>query len=92
MKAYAIAAETVKDQAMFDTYRKVVPETQAISRSFVTELMASGTGGVAGAADVRVRLEVWPDMIHVWQLFYQQVAAGHRALAEAGAFIRANWG
>ncbi len=27
MKAYAIAAETIKDQAMFDTYRKVVPET-----------------------------------------------------------------
>ena len=48
--------------------------------------------GAAGAADVRVRLEVWPDMIHVWQLFYQQVAAGRRALAEAGAFIRANWG
>jgi len=47
--------------------------------------------GAAGAADVRVRLEVWPDMIHVWQLFYQQVAAGRRALAEAGAFIRSNW-
>ena len=46
----------------------------------------------AGAADVRVRLDVWPDMIHVWQLFYQQVAAGRRALAEAGAFIRSNWG
>ena len=27
MKAYAIAAETVKDQAMFDRYREVVPET-----------------------------------------------------------------
>jgi hypothetical protein len=25
MKAYAIAAETIKDQAMFDTYRKEVP-------------------------------------------------------------------
>jgi acetyl esterase/lipase len=48
--------------------------------------------GAAGTADVRVRLEVWPDMIHVWQLFYQQVAAGRRALAEAGAFIRSNWG
>ena len=48
--------------------------------------------GAAGSADVRVRLEVWPDMIHVWQLFYQQVAAGRRALAEAGAFIRSNWG
>ena len=29
MKAYAIAAETVKDQAMFDRYREVVPETLA---------------------------------------------------------------
>ncbi|MBV8936182.1 MAG: alpha/beta hydrolase [Alphaproteobacteria bacterium] len=47
--------------------------------------------GAAGAADVRVRLEVWPDMIHVWHLFYQQVAAGRRALAEAGAFIRSHW-
>jgi acetyl esterase/lipase len=47
--------------------------------------------GAAGAADVRVRLEVWPDMIHVWHLFYQQVTAGHRALAEAGTFIRSNW-
>lgn len=48
--------------------------------------------GATGAADVRVRLEVWPDMIHAWPLFYQQVAAGRRALAEAGAFIRSNWG
>jgi len=48
--------------------------------------------GAAGSADVRMRLEVWPDMIHVWQLFYQQVAAGRRALAEAGTFIRSNWG
>jgi acetyl esterase/lipase len=47
--------------------------------------------GAAGASDVRVRLEVWPDMIHVWHLFHQQVAAGRRALAEAGAFIRSNW-
>jgi uncharacterized protein (DUF1330 family) len=29
MKAYVIAAETIKDQAMFDDYRKVVPETLA---------------------------------------------------------------
>jgi monoterpene epsilon-lactone hydrolase len=44
--------------------------------------------GAAGAADVWVRLEVWPDMIHVWHLFHRPVAAGRRALAEAGAFIR----
>jgi hypothetical protein len=31
--------------------------------------------------------EVWPDMIHAWHLFYQQVAAGCHAAA-VGAFIR----
>jgi monoterpene epsilon-lactone hydrolase len=45
--------------------------------------------GAAGAADVRVTLGVWPDMIHAWHLFYQQVAAGRRALAAVGAFIHA---
>jgi epsilon-lactone hydrolase len=48
--------------------------------------------GVAGVADVSVRLEVWPNMIHAWHLFYQEVAGGRRALAEAGAFIRSNLG
>jgi epsilon-lactone hydrolase len=44
--------------------------------------------GVAGAADVRVRLEVWPNMIHAWHLFYPQLTDGRRALAQVGAFIR----
>lgn len=43
---------------------------------------------IAGAADVAVTLEVWPDMIHAWPLFHQQVAAGRHAIARAGAFIR----
>jgi epsilon-lactone hydrolase len=47
---------------------------------------------VAGAADVGVRLEIWPDMIHAWHLFYQQLDAGRRSLAEAGAFIRSMTG
>ncbi len=42
----------------------------------------------AGAADVRVDLQVWPEMIHVWPLFWPELAAGKRALDEAGAFIR----
>ncbi|WP_431284618.1 alpha/beta hydrolase [Humitalea sp. 24SJ18S-53] len=48
--------------------------------------------GVAAAADVRVSLQAWPDMIHAWTLFYQDVAAGRRALAEVGAFVRAGLG
>ena len=44
--------------------------------------------GKAGAAEVAVTLEIWPDMIHVWHLFHPQLAAGRRAIAKAGAFIR----
>jgi acetyl esterase/lipase len=42
----------------------------------------------AGAADVAVTLEVWPEMIHVWHLFHPRLAAGRRALAGAGRFLR----
>ena len=42
----------------------------------------------AGAADVRVTLEVWPHMIHAWPLFHQQLTDGRRAIAAAGSFIR----
>lgn len=44
---------------------------------------------VAGTADMRVTLEIWPEMIHAWHLFHQQLGAGRRALANVGAFIRA---
>ncbi|GJD54692.1 alpha/beta hydrolase [Methylobacterium dankookense] len=45
--------------------------------------------GVAGAADVSVRLEVWPHMIHAWHLFFPEVEDGRRSLASAGRFVRA---
>jgi epsilon-lactone hydrolase len=48
--------------------------------------------GAAGSADVSVRLEVWPDMIHAWPLFHHQIAAGRRAIGRAAAFIRENQG
>jgi acetyl esterase/lipase len=44
--------------------------------------------GAAGAADVPVTLEVWPDMIHAWALWNAKLAAGREALASAGAFMR----
>ena len=45
--------------------------------------------GVACAADVSVRLEVWPHMIHAWHLFFPEVEDGRRSLASAGRFVRA---
>jgi acetyl esterase/lipase len=44
--------------------------------------------GAAGAADVAVTLEIWPQMIHAWQLWNARLEPGRRALAGAGAFLR----
>ncbi len=46
--------------------------------------------GRAGASEVRVTLEIWPHMIHAWHLWNARLEAGRRALATAGAFMRAN--
>jgi epsilon-lactone hydrolase len=51
---------------------------------------ATRLAAVAGAADVRVTLEIWPHMIHAWPLWNAHLAAGRRALASAGVFIRKN--
>ncbi len=42
----------------------------------------------AGAADVLVDLQIWPEMIHVWHSYFPNLAAGRRAIAAGGAFVR----
>jgi len=42
----------------------------------------------AGAADVPVTLQVWPQMIHAWHVWNAKLAAGREALSAAGAFIQ----
>jgi epsilon-lactone hydrolase len=44
---------------------------------------------VAGAADVAVDLQIWPEMIHVWHLYFPELSAGRRAIAAGGEFARA---
>ena len=44
--------------------------------------------GRAGAAGVAVTLEVWPEMIHAFPMFFPRVAASRQATAGAGAFMR----
>jgi acetyl esterase/lipase len=55
-------------------------------------LLADATrfAAAAGCADVAVTLEIWPQMIHAWPLWNAQLEPGKRALARAGAFIRAH--
>ena len=41
----------------------------------------------AGAANVAVTLQIWPDMIHAFPMWNAHLEPGRRALAEAGRFI-----
>ena len=43
--------------------------------------------GRGGAAGVAVTLEVWPEMIHAFPMFFPRVAASRQATAGAGSFI-----
>jgi len=47
---------------------------------------------VAGAADVFVDLQIWPEMIHVWHMFHPELSIGRRAIMVGGDFIRSMMG
>jgi acetyl esterase/lipase len=52
---------------------------------------AARFAAAAGAANVPVTLEIWPDMIHAWPLWNAHLEPARRALESAGAFIRRNF-
>ena len=47
---------------------------------------------LAGATDVRVDLQIWPQMIHVRHLFHPELKAGLEAIQQGGAYVRAMMG
>lgn len=44
------------------------------------------------AAGLDVTFEEWPDMVHVWHLYYPILTAGREAITRVGEFIRAKTG
>jgi acetyl esterase/lipase len=42
----------------------------------------------AGVADVPVDLQIWPEMIHIWHLYFPDLSAARRAIASGGLFVR----
>ncbi|HVA79841.1 MAG TPA: alpha/beta hydrolase fold domain-containing protein, partial [Candidatus Binataceae bacterium] len=41
----------------------------------------------AKAAGVNVELEVWPEMVHVWQVFAKILPEGQQAIDKIGAYV-----
>ena len=48
--------------------------------------------GVAREAGVKVQMDVWDDMIHVWHLFAPILPEGRKAISQAGEFIKKHTG
>ena len=46
--------------------------------------------GAAGAAGTTVRLEIWAEMVHVWQSFAFMLPEGAAAIADAAVFINSH--
>lgn len=42
-------------------------------------------------AEVEVELDLWPDMLHVWQVMWQFVPEGESALKKAALFMQNQW-
>jgi monoterpene epsilon-lactone hydrolase len=42
----------------------------------------------ARTAQIKVKLEIWPEMVHVWQLFASILPEGQQAVEAIGSFIR----
>jgi len=41
-----------------------------------------------GAADVSVRLEIWPEMVHIWHVFHRILGDGRKAVQAGARFLR----
>src|SRR5882724_2593361 len=41
-----------------------------------------------GAADVSVRLEIWPEMVHIWHVFHRILGDGRKAVQVGAKFLR----
>jgi len=44
--------------------------------------------GRAAAVGVPTRLDVWPEMPHIWHIFHPILTAGKQAIAQGGAFVK----
>ncbi len=42
----------------------------------------------AAKSDVKVVVDIWPEMLHAWPMFFPIVPEGHAALIEACDFMR----
>jgi acetyl esterase/lipase len=83
-----VARNDPRVSPLFSDLRGFVPTLIQVGASETLLDDAVRFAAAAGAADVSVTLEIWPHMIHAWQLWNAHLEPGRRALAQAGAFMQ----
>ena len=73
---------------LFGDFRGFPPVLIQVGSAETLIADATRLAEAAGIADVVVRLEIWPHMIHAWPVWNAGLAAGREALKSAGNFMR----
>jgi len=84
-------ADPLASPALGD-YRGLAPLLIHVGGAEVLLSDACAVAEKAGLAGVDVRLEIWPEMIHVWHAFADQMATSWRAIDQAGAWMKGKLG
>ena len=85
------ASDPLASPALGD-YRGLAPLLIHVGGAEVLLSDACAVAEKAGLAGVDVHLEIWPEMIHVWHAFADQMATSWRAINEAGAWMKGKIG
>jgi acetyl esterase/lipase len=80
--------ETPLASPIFADLRGIAPLTIFVGSAEALLDDALALSRVAGLADVSVRLEIWPQMVHIWPTYHPVLAQGRQALARAGKLLR----
>jgi acetyl esterase/lipase len=73
---------------VFADLRGIAPLTIFVGSTEALLDDALALSRAAGLADVSVRLEIWPKMVHIWPTYHPVLAQGRQALARAGRLLR----
>jgi acetyl esterase/lipase len=73
---------------VFADLRGIAPLTIFVGSTECLLDDAMALARAAGLADVSVRLEIWPEMFHIWPNYHQVLAQGRQALDRAGRLVR----
>ena len=86
----SIARAIKRDNAIFADFEGLPPLLIQVGDAEVLLDDATRTAERAKSAGVDVKIEVWPEMVHVWHVFAKILPEGQQAIDRIGEFVVAH--